>query len=220
MYQVSVSIIEKFRRFMMDVSQYDTEQSLLDAIMGKFVPNDKTRIGSAYHKIIENFNREISPEEMYVDDLVFTQEQAQPAVDYKWKQHPHMVSEVPGFKIYHTNQFTFKITGRADGVEGHSIRDAKLKFSTPNWLEYLHSSQWKFYLDMFDAQGFFYDVFEVQNYNGIINNRLPGAKILQHEPYMCLAYEDMNADLNNLLQDFSNFISHKNYTHLLKQVKS
>ena len=53
MYKLSVTTIEKFRRYVVGASEYDTEQALLEAIKGVFTGNDKTRTGSCYHKIIE-----------------------------------------------------------------------------------------------------------------------------------------------------------------------
>lgn len=216
-YRVSVSILEKFRRFREGLTQYDTEEALLDAITGKFIGNDKTKIGGAFHKIIEKYNRNFVSGELYSDGIFFSQDQAQVAVNYK-NEHPEMVPEVPIFKKYDAGDIIIQVSARADGVEGLRIRDAKTKFSPPLPTEYYNSFQWRFYLDMFEVPVFYYDLFEVTNYTGIYNDRLPGVTIIPYEPFECLAYEHLAEDVHQLVRDFAQFIQIKNYIHLLKRV--
>lgn len=216
-YRVSVSVLEKFRRFREGLTQFDTEEALLDAITGKFIGNDKTKIGGAFHKIIEKYNREFVTGELYSEGIFFTQDQAQVAVNYK-NEHPKMISEVSIFKKYDAGDFIIQVSGRADGVEGICIRDAKTKFSPPSATEYYNSYQWRFYLDMFQLPVFYYDLFEVTNYSGIYNDRIPGAVIVPYEPFECLAYDRMAEDVHQLVLDFAQYIRIKNFTHLLKQV--
>ncbi|MEA5110404.1 hypothetical protein SDC9_37002 [bioreactor metagenome] len=216
-YRVSVSVLEKFRRFREGLTQFDTEEALLDAITGKFIGNDKTRIGGAFHKIIEKYNREFVSGELFTDGIYFSQEQAQVAVNYK-NEHPNMVPEVPIFKKYDAGDLIIQVSARADGVEGLCIRDAKTKFSPPSAIEYINSFQWRFYLDMFQVPVFYYDLFEICNYTGIYNNRLPGVVIVPYEPLECLAYDRLAEDVHQLVRDFAEYIRIKNFTHLLKQV--
>ena len=216
-YRVSVSVLEKFRRFLSGVTQYDTEQAVLESITGKFTGNDKTMIGGAFHKIIEKFNRDFVTGELFTDGIYFSQDQAQVAVNYR-NEHKAMIHEVPILKKYDTRDFIIQVSARADGVEGNVIRDAKTKFSTPLPTEYFNSYQWRFYLDMFELPAFAYDLFEVVNYTGIYNNRLPGVTFEPYEPFECLAYDSMHDDVHQLVKEFAEFIKIKNYTHLLKEV--
>ncbi len=217
-YQVSVSILEKFRRFQAGVTEWDTEKALLDAIAGKFIPNDKVRFGSAFHKVIETFNRPFHEGDMYVEDLILSPEQYVPALQYR-KDHPLMIHEVPGSKVYETRHFEILVTGRADGIEGIEIRDAKTKFSTIFWGEYYASFQWRFYLSLFGLNTFWYDVFEVRNFPASISNRkAEGAWVLDPESYQCLRYEALEDDVSTLCNDFADFIIRKNYANLLKSM--
>lgn len=199
-----------------NVSDYDTEASLIESLTGKFVGTDKTRLGSAFHKIIElpfAFNGSLTT----VDGITFTPAQAQPAIDYR-NAHQQMIHEVPTKKIYHTRHMELMVTGRADGVEGNELRDAKTKFSYPGWGEYYSSFQWRFYLDMFDGVAFWYDVFEVRGYKGTdASGRFEG-QIVPHEPFPCLRYEALPNDVQNLAEEFANFMTIKNYTNLLTKV--
>lgn len=216
-YRVSVSVLEKFRRFREGLTQYDTEEALLDAITGKFIGNDKTQIGGAFHKIIEKYNRDFVSGELFTDGIYFSQDQAQVAVNYR-NEHKKMIKEVPILKKYDAGKIIIQVSARADGVEGLCIRDAKTKFSPPSPTEYYNSYQWRFYLDMFQVPVFAYDLFEVVNYTGIYNNRLPGVTFEPYEPFECLAYDHLSDDVHQLVRDFAEFIQIKNYIHLLKQV--
>lgn len=215
MYRVSVSILEKFRRMVDNVSDFDTEAALIESITGKFVGNDKTRLGQAFHKIIE-LPHELNGS-LTVEGITFTPEQAQPAIDYR-NAHPQMIHEVPTKKIYQTRHLELLVTGRADGIEGVQIRDAKTKFSYPGWGEYYSSCQWKFYLDMFDAQSFWYDVFEIRGYQGTDSSGRFEGLIIPHDPFPCLRYDKLPDDVQNIAEDFAHFMTIRNYTHLLTKV--
>lgn len=213
-YAVSVTVLEKFRRFMVGLTSFDTEQSLLDAITGKFQPTEKVIIGRAFHAILEKCELQ-EPAEVTYEGITFSPEQMAVALDYK-KEHPHMVSEVPTKKLYTSKYFDILVTGRADIVEGQFIRDAKSKFMAPSVKEYIDSSQWKFYLDMFNSPAFYYDLFEIQNFRYIVNGRLPDVTIQPYEPLECLPYMGMKDDLNTLVTDFARYMTIKEYTNLLR----
>jgi hypothetical protein len=215
-YSVSVTVLEKFRRFMAGTTSFDTEQSLLDAITGKFQPTEKVIIGRAFHSIIEKCEL-TEPAEVTYEGITFSPDQVAVALEYK-KAHPHMVAEVPTKKLYQSKYFDVLVTGRADIVEGQFIRDAKAKFMAPTAQEYINSSQWKFYLDMFNSPAFYYDVFEIQNFRYIANNRIPDVNIIPYEPLECLAYEGMREELDTLITVFTRYMTVREYTHLLKQI--
>lgn len=53
MYRISVTSLEKFRRYLEGVSSYDTEEALLETLSGEFKGNAYTRIGTAFHNVVE-----------------------------------------------------------------------------------------------------------------------------------------------------------------------
>ncbi len=215
MYRCSVTIIEKFRRFIDNVSDWDTEKAIIESLTGEFKGNDKTRLGSAFHKIIElpyPSNGSIT-----VEGITFSPEQAQPAIDYR-NAHPHLVHEVPIRKVYSTSSMDITITGRADGVEGLQLRDAKCKFSYPGWGEYYNSYQWRIYMDMFQGQSFWYDVFEVRGFNGFRPDKTFEGTIVPHEPFPCLRYEALANDVQGMLEEFGKFMTIKGYTKYLHKI--
>jgi hypothetical protein len=219
MYRISVTTIEKFRRYMTSASSFDTEEALIETIKGIFKGNDKTRTGEAFHKLIEG---EFTSDEKhyYTQGIAFTKEQAQPAFGYK-QQHLRMVHEVPVRRVYKVGEHTIQVSGRVDGLEGITVRDAKTKYRAIDWQEYMDSLQWRFYLNMLDLNVFYYDVFEVRGFGqlepgGLIY--LPGVTFLPAESLRCESYPDMYNDCIHWLQEFMNYIHFRNFYHLLKIV--
>ena len=220
MYRISVTTLEKFRRYMQEASPYDTEESLLDNIKGLFTGNDKTRFGSAYHKLIEG-EFKIANKGLLVDadnyQFHFSADAARPGLQFK-KNHPLMIHEIPLRKIYQSNFFPIQLSSKVDGVEGVEIWDHKCKFRSPDWREYMDSIQWKFYLDILDLKVFYYNIFEVIGFD-----QLPAYQpyqivnvIIHHEPLLCERYQGMEEDLQYWLNSFLEYIHQKNLLQFLK----
>lgn len=216
-YRVSVTTLEKFRRYMNEVSSFDTEESLIESIKGIFMGNDKTMVGGAFHKIIEGDYKNVKGR-VVADDVSFTKEQANVALTYK-VQHKFMIHEISMRKIYETNYFPIQVSARTDGTEGLNVRDAKTKFRSPDYQEYIDSSQWKFYLDMLETNTFYYDLFEVKNFPESLHHPIVLPKeveFIPHEPLQCIRYETMLPDIMKILNDFLDYMHNRNFVHLLK----
>lgn len=219
MYRISVTTLEKFRRFITGASAYDTEEALIETIKGIFIGNNKTAIGGAFHKIIEGdylFNWESKL--TVADNIAFTSPQAQPALTYRC-DHPGMIHEVPTTKWYVTAKGMVMISGRIDGVEGMHVHDAKTKFRSVDLMEYHDSYQWRYYLDMTGLNRFFYDLFEVKGFEQFSGGNpltLPDVQFIPHEPYQCLRYPGMEEDCLTLLNEFMDYIEMRDFFHLLK----
>lgn len=223
MYRISVTTVEKFRRFTTEASTFDTEAALIESLKGIFIGNDKTKFGAAFHKLIEEGGQVTWLNKVpgyLVDSIFFTKEQGDHAMLYR-RMHPQMIHEINVSKIYHTRYFPIQVTGRVDCTEGIAIRDAKAKFRNPgDFKEYAGSSQWKFYLDIMETDQFFYDLFEVKGFDSLTRTPPyiiePDISIISHEPFPCIAYEDMQKDISVLLNEFIDYLHFRNYLHLLK----
>jgi hypothetical protein len=224
MFRISVTTLEKFRRYMAGVSPFDTEEALIESIKGIFKGNDKTRFGSAYHELIEG--KYVCPDRdrYQVGDYLFSGTQASPAVLYKMN-HMIMVHELPYSCIFKTNYFYIQVTARIDGMEGACVRDVKTKFRDVAVQEYLDSYQWRYYLHMTGLDHFFYDVFQVTGFDQVLKRSLmlDPAKIFQEsiqvqEPVEihCKRYDGMQQELTTLLNDFLDYIHSRNLLCFLK----
>lgn len=223
MYRISVTTLEKFRRFMVGASSFDTEEALIDTIMGRFTGNDKTRFGSAFGAIIEkgdSLKHTYCGIEGYLSDgIFFPEEQVYMALDYR-ERHPHAIYEVPVFKTYNIGEEQVQVSGRTDVMEGIRVRDAKCKFRSVDWQEYVDSYQWRYYLDMTGQKEFFYDVFEVFNFDTIPGGSpatLPQVVIEPHEPLSCVAYEGMHEDCQSLLYRFFEYVEARGLFQYIKK---
>jgi hypothetical protein len=223
MYRISVTTLEKFRRYMCEESSFDSEASLIESIKGLFTGNDKTKFGGAYHELIEG-KYQYAGGLFKSGDFIFSKEQAEPALYYR-EQHPLMVHEMTISKVYDTLYWPIQVGGRLDGIEGIEIRDIKTKFRAFSVEEYLDSCQWKFYLDIQDLEVFWYDVFEVKGFDGLPNLSKQKfysvydekkIKIIPHPAIHCLRYEGMDHDLISLINSFLEYMHNRNLLTYLK----
>ena len=220
MFRISVSTLEKFRRVKLGLTQFDTEEALIQAIRGLFTGNDKTKTGGAFHKVIEGEYKVLDSEEEWVlaDEFLFTRSQAAPAIAYK-KAHPSMIHEIPVNKIYSVGDYAVKVSGRVDGLEGMHVRDPKTIYKTPNLQDYIDSYQWRYYLELLGLDVFYYDVFEVRGFKSLPSKMpyvLARVEFLAPVDIQCLRYTDMDKDCEVLLREFMSYIESKNLLHILK----
>lgn len=221
MKRISVTMLEKFRRVMAGASGFDTEESLIECITGKFTGNPKTHFGGAYHQILEGDFQKISPTKVKAGSYVFTAAQAKAALDYR-KKHPGITHEMSIRKIYDSKYFPIQITGRVDAAEGLAIRDTKTKFGHIDWQDYIDSCQWKTYLSVLEADVFFYDLFLVKGFEDQFITTpeglaIPPDVIIEaQEPLKCLRYAEMEYDIISLMNEFLDYLNRKNIVHLLK----
>lgn len=229
MYKVSVTTLEAFRRYLDEVSFFDTEQSLIRTIKGEFKGNAKTVTGSAFHKLIENpYHSSIcttvygGDKYVVVDNIAFPHAVAMAGYKF-YKEHQGMVYEVPVKMVYNTEYGQVLVNGRIDGVMGKQVEDNKTKYrKMVDATAYMDSCQWKYYLDMIGCSEFRYNVFEMKNF---IDFDMDTASIVYqhelevelHEPIVCHRYIGMHHDCCSLLDKFMQFIYAKGLQSILKQ---
>lgn len=146
---------------------YVTEQDVIDNITKKFEGNDYTRIGTAFHSIVEcgaphctkepsgvrhftyykKDKTETVPEGRRFcyngGDAILDVKQCMVALNYRNK-HPYAFHEVREYKDFGEAI----ITGCADMIDGLEIRDIKTKFGSISDKDYIDSCQWQFYLEL------------------------------------------------------------------------
>lgn len=215
---VRATQLEKFRRFINDVSSYDTEQSVIDTICGDFKGNTYTRIGTAFHSIIENgIPRCFDLSEgclIDVDgnDVRFDIAQLEIALTYR-DEHPGAFHEIRQYKDYGRAV----VTGCADMIDGLEVRDIKTKYSTPSDADYINSCQWRYYLDIFGADVFHFDLFVFHGYDKDKHGYdVRGLELTHHTPPItCYRYPEMENDNLKLLNEFMDWAESRNLTGYL-----
>jgi hypothetical protein len=229
MLRINVTTLESYRRYTREVTPLDTEERLIEKLQGGFKGNAKTRVGEAFHTIIEkgqpclqyrqnDYSRE--RDLFRVGDVYFTAPQVKLAMDYR-NAYPGMIHEVPIFKVYEVPRLgEILVTMKTDGILGRHVHDAKVKFRPPNVEEYLDSYQWRFYLDILGVDLFTYHFWEVLGFNHDTPPEIPfidlsTCHMVDHEPLNCYRYLRLSEDCKDLVVDFMEYIHFKNYyTHL------
>jgi len=253
-FRVSITLLEKFRRYHANQSSYDTEKALMDALQGVFLGTDKTTIGTAYHSQIEKskyfpmvhqgteyaiisqkgitngFDREVPYIGLPIASMM-------PIFEYS-DAHYRMFKEIPISKMYSTRipgtgEIGFCVSGRCDGIEGITIRDAKFKFrDTTDISEYTESMQWKLSLDITEAKMFCFDLFTVENYEGwplpvniaqdptkslrecVFLN--PDIRIVAQPEIRCTPHDQLRSDIDELLFYFADWLHFRGLFNWLK----
>jgi hypothetical protein len=218
------TVLEKFRRYIEEVSDYETEESLMETLSGVFKGNEYTRIGTAFHKIVEC--GDISEKHIVkgetvsivkIDDfsVTFNKHQVQTALDYKAEING-CFHEIRAYKDYTINGQIFNISGCTDVLLGRQLRDIKTKYSYIKSIsDYTDSIQSKLYMDIFDIPEFYFDVFEFVGYDKAKHGYdVSTLQIKRHEPIHCIAYEGMTKDIELLLSQFLDFIKFRKIEHL------
>lgn len=218
-----VTQLEKFRRFLSGDYDYETEQGVMDTITGEFQGNEYTWIGTALHAIVETGNpvtkkipsgerrflyrgKEMTEPvpcgrlfEVEGHRVVLDVEQCKTALKYR-DEHPGAFHEIRRYKDYGGAV----VTGCADLIDCLEIRDIKTKYSAPDDKDYLHSCQWRYYLDIFGTDTFHFDLFVFDGYNKERHGTdVRGLPLLRYLPAItCYRYEGMEQDNRWLLDEF------------------
>ena len=217
---VRVTTIEAFRRFIQDASIYSTEENLLETLTGKFTGNEYTRIGTAFHKIVECGDVSFHHNDcrvVLIDNIPIemNQQHIDTALQYK-AENKGCFHELRTSKKYLIDGIEIEVSGGLDLLLGNLIRDIKTKYSSLRSIEdYTNSYQWRFYLDLFEMEEFCYDIFEFKGYNKERDlYDVSKLKLVRHEPIPCIWYAGMQRDIEKLLSQFIEYLQFKNLTHL------
>ena len=235
---VRVTQLESFRRFISGEYDFITEQSVIENITQEFTGNEYTRIGSAFHKVVElgsiqsverlglatraeagersftYYNKqktEPTPQGWRIgigDDAAVLDDEQVETAERYAREYPAAIHEVRTYKEYDD----VVVTGCADIINGLEIRDIKTKYGTINDADYINSAQWRFYMELFECQYFAFDLFAFDGYklekHGDDVRGLPLKPI--QPPINCVWYNKLQEDNKLLLKEFIQWIKCRN----------
>ena len=234
MKRISITTLETYRKFLAG-DEWTDQEAMISAITAPFEGNEYTRIGSAFHAIVEQGESIVEElEEMgkfrvtVKDELkkgetkpkewpvIFNEEQIAMALKYRAKL-PYAFHEEWIGREFHTPSMDIWVHGRVDVLHGTFIRDIKTKYSPVKYADYAESAQWKFYLDLSGLDTFYFDLFEFPGYKK--DKHGYDVSSLGIKPYgqiECIRYNGMEEENNQLVCDFTDFITRQNLTNYLK----
>lgn len=107
--------------------------------------------------------------------------------------------EVKAEKVYFVAGHYVEVVGVVDTLDGRSVEDHKTtaKFDAERFSD---SYQWRLYLDMFDADVFRWNVFEIKDEGGAL------IEIRSFHPLTQYRYPGMGADVNAMLCEVLAFV--------------
>lgn len=223
MKRIAITTLETYRKFLAG-DEWTDQDAMIAAITTPFQGNAYTRIGSAFHAIVEQGESVIEelPEmgkfRVTVDGwpVIFNDEQIGMALKYRAKL-PYAFHEEWIGREYDTPSMPIWVHGRVDVLHGIFVRDIKTKYSKVAYDDYANSSQWKFYLDFTGLDTFYFDLFEFPGYK--IDKHGYDVSSLGIKPYgaiECIRYNGMEEENRQLVCDFTDFIVKHNLTSFLK----
>lgn len=190
-----VSSIESFRRW-----REDEEQTVDDLVhwLTHDEPSEPMRAGTAFHKALE-LAVPGDHSTLYADGYTFHLPEAELALP--------TIRELRAFANYGPLQ----VTGCVDCLFGRRIDDHKTT-SRFDAERYLGGYQWRFYLDLFDANVFRWNVFEIRELTPRVY------EVAEPQTLEAYRYPGMHEDCARLAADFYAFAQqHLPHLHQLPE---
>lgn len=160
MIRVRVSTLEAFRRVV--ATEYGREDELVAAIKAGQEggpANVHMRAGTAWHALLAMPKEELAErydatQGVHVQDVF-----AFDGVDGARRHVGPGVCEVTTRQVYDAFGVPVEVKGTTDHMRGLDLQDHKAKFSALDAKDYEPSLQWRFYLSLFGARSFRYNLF-------------------------------------------------------------
>lgn len=183
-----VSEVESYRQFRAD-EDMELEQ-FLARVRGQDEPSEAMLAGTAFHKALEN-GQPGSCERIEVDGFVFEIE-ADIALALP------TVRETRAARTYLDARHAITVSGQVDGIDGLIVTDHKTtqQFDAER---YLSGYQWRYYLDIFNADIFRWNVFELRR------EALQEYRVVAMHPLVQYRYPGMHEDCARLALDLAEF---------------
>lgn len=186
-----VSNVEAFRQWEAD-DESETDD-LLAKLFGLDEPSELMRAGTAFHKALETAETGVEVTELTSDGFTFCI-----AADLEVELCP--VRELRASKTYMVDGQPIIISGQVDQIEGRRIEDHKTtgRFDPER---YLGGYQWRLYLDIFGADHFRWNVFEIAAMDE------PGCyQVFAQHRLEQYRYPALAADCQALVERFARFV--------------
>jgi hypothetical protein len=146
-----VSHVEAFRQW--EADEESDVADLVEKIAGGFEPSEAMRAGTAFHRALE-----LAPTGLTVDSLEAEGYRFLFRGDFEVQLSP--IRELRASKTYVVDGRPIVISGQLDQIDGKRVDDHKTtsRFDPDR---YLAGFQWRLYLDIFGADRFRWNVFEM-----------------------------------------------------------
>lgn len=220
MKQISVSILDSYRRMVMGLSDYDTEENFISMLKGEGVTSDKMTFGTGCHNIVAG-DFSVNGKEAIITtiadgkELIFTPEQADTLTHLiSTEKRPVTTFELP----MHGEYNDIVVSLRLDAFDGSAITDFKFthrKVSDMN--KWIDSLQWRYYLDISGASSFVYQIVEVSGFKDLSKSDMTEVKFKVLEPMEIFGYKEIHKECRIWVKELSNYLTEKGLWDLIKE---
>lgn len=190
-----VSNVEAFRQWRDDE---DAElDSLLDKLRGTFQPTPAMLAGTAFHKALEESKPGDEADTLTALGHTFL-------IRANISLHIPEIREVRADKAYIVDGSPIRISGQLDTISGKQIEDHKTtaRFDPER---FIGGYQWRLYLDIFGADVFRWNVFEMAPVEA---DDMPANtwEVFAFHQLSQYRYPGLHADCQSLVDDFARFV--------------
>ena len=191
-----VSSVARFAEWERDVDA-DTGD-LIDSILGRSEPSQAMRAGTAFHSILERASVGDEIDEATADGFTFMI-----AADFDIARG--QIQEVRASKTYIVDGEPIVIRGQLDSITGKMIEDHKTT-SRVDPDRYLSGWQWRLYLDIFGADVFRWNVFEMSELPSEAADSQITYEVRSLHRLEQTRYPDLGADCQAIVERFARFV--------------
>jgi hypothetical protein len=187
-----VSSVDRFRQYEQDEDMEAAD--LVADIMGMSEPSPLMLAGTAFHKALELADVGDGIPALHADGYEFLFE----GDGFEVALTP--VRELRASKVYTVDGEPIRISGQVDALHGRRIEDHKTtgRFDPER---YLAGAQWKLYLDIFGADHFRWNVFEIQG-----GDHPKQFRVMDQHTLEQFRYPSLGADCQALVERFARFV--------------
>jgi hypothetical protein len=189
-----VSMVESFRKWAVDQdAEDDALAELLANISGEGVASELMQAGTAFHKALETAPTGIDVSELGAEGYTF-------CITDSLEIGLTTIRELRASKTYVVDGQPITISGQVDQIEGKRIEDHKTtgRFDAERYME---GYQWRLYLDIFGADHFRWNVFEISAMDEPKCYQVFGQHRLEQ-----YRYPGLEADCQALVERFARFV--------------
>lgn len=205
--RISTTQIESFRLWSDPNQDWMPEQELIDSICGRFVPNHRINLGSAFGKVLEDPLPYVAPGGFRItvngEAFAFGSDVMDPCLALMDRRG---VFEAKGVKRYGD----VDVVAKADQLVGARLIEHKTTLSSFDFDKYAASCQWRFMVDIFEPKIVTYHVFCLSEAaNGVIELRTI-------ESFNLFPYAELHQDCQGLVRRFCEYVRAKGLDGVLR----
>lgn len=202
--RISATLLETFRLWSQPEQDWMTEDALITAIRGEFVPTPAVRVGTAFGRILEDPDRYAVPGGFHCDGYTVGIE--------AFQQADALIDRDGVFEAKATREYgDCTVVAKADHLIGAHLNEFKTTLGYFDFDKYAKSVQWRFMADIFQPESISYHVFLLEEHLDL------SLTIRGIESFNLYPYPGLHQDCCALLEQFKDYVTAKGLDGVLRE---